>query len=159
MLIAESLPQNEGILLANDLCQRGVDTRTVADQDIEAAVAQVDSVLVGGDAVTRDHLLNKVGTRRAVMKAREMGIPAYAIVQTFKTVPPEWPLFLERQAPADVDPEAVEEKGAPIFELTPLDAFAAVFSEEGLLTRERLTEIRSELGSVELMPAIDLVRP
>ena len=152
VIVAESLPKKEGIQLSHDLCERGVNSRVIADADIEAAVAEVDAVLVGCDAITSEGILNKIGTKRAVMKAKEAGIAAYAIAQTFKVLPPDWPVFLEPQAPADLDKLAKDEKGGPVFDLTPLDAFTAVYTEEGRLTRIRLAEIQSELASVELIP-------
>lgn len=152
VLIAESSPKKEGVQLARDLCEHGVNSRVVADSDIEAAVAEVDAVLVGCDAITMEGLVNKIGTNRAVMKAKEVGIAAYAIAQAFKILPPDWPVFLEPQAPADLDKLAKDEKGGPVFDLTPLDAFTAVYTEEGRLTRIRLAEIQSDLASVELIP-------
>ena len=152
VIIAESAPKREGVQLADYLCERGVNARIVADSDIEAAVADVDAVLVGCDALTGEGLVNKIGTNQAVMKAKEVGIASYAIAQTFKVLPPEWPVFLEPQAPADLDKLASSEKGGPIFDLTPLDAFTAIYTEEGRLTRKMLAEIQSELASVELQP-------
>lgn len=153
VVAAESLPKKEGVEFAHYLCEHGVNARVIADSDIEAAVAEVDAVLVGCDALTSNGLVNKVGTCRAVLKAKEAGIPAYAIAQTFKVMPPEWPAFLESHAPADLDPLALVEKGSPIFDLTPLDAFTGIYTEEGRLTNKRLAEIESELASVELIPA------
>ena len=152
VIVGESSPKKEGIQLSHYLCEHGVNARTVADSDIEAAVAEVDAVVVGCDALTSTGLINKIGTRRAVMKAKEAGIASYAIAQTFKILPPEWPVFIERQAPADIDSSATEEKGGHIFDLTPLDAFTAVQTDDGRLTTRKLAEIQSELASVELLP-------
>ncbi|HET6457110.1 MAG TPA: NUDIX domain-containing protein [Armatimonadota bacterium] len=159
VVVAESLPKKEGIQLAQFLCEHGVNARTISDSDIEAAVGEVDAVVVGCDALTSTHLMNKIGTRQAVMKAKEAGIAAYAVAQAFKVLPPDWPVFLEPQAPADFDRLAKDEKGGPVFDLTPLDAFSVVNTEDGWLTNKMLAEIQSELASVELIPALDPVRP
>ena len=151
--IAESGPRNEGIRLAEDLSRQGVQVRTAPDAEIASAVWEADAVLVGCDAITdTDTILNKVGTLQAVTAANDARIPAYAIAQAFKTVPPGWPVFLEVQAPADFGAAEASQAGGAVFDLTPLDLFDAVFTEEGALTAGRLSEIRAELGSVELIP-------
>ena len=152
VVIAESGPRNEGLRLAEYLSDQGIFVETVADADIPAAVGTADAVIVGCDAIIQaDELMNKIGTRAAVDAANEEGIPAYAVAQTYKVMPPQWPVFIERQAPADY--EASQEKtGGPIFDLTAFDDFEAVFAEEGILTPQSLREIRDELASVELIP-------
>ena len=151
--IAESGPRNEGVRLAEDLSRQGVQVRTVPNAEIASAVGDVDAVLVGCDAITdADAVLNKVGTLLAVTAANDAGIPAYAIAQTFKVVPSGWPVFLELQSPADFGGTKGTQAGSAVFDLTSLDLFEAVFTEEGALTAGRLSEIRAELGSVELIP-------
>ncbi|MHB0912229.1 MAG: NUDIX domain-containing protein [Armatimonadota bacterium] len=139
VVIAESAPKMEGRQLAAHLADHGVRVRLVTDSEALVLARDVDAVLVGCDAITSvDEVQNKVGTRDAVLAARDAGVPCYAVTQTAKIVPPGWPVFLELQ------------EGKPIFDLTPLSEFAAVFTEEGILTPVRLAEIRAELGSVPL---------
>ena len=146
VLIAESAPGLEGLRLAEHLRDQGISFETVSDKDIVTAVGRSDAVLVGCDAITEgDELINKVGTRTAVAAAKEAGIPAFAVAQTVKIMPAGWPVFLERQK--------VEGKqgGEVIFDVTPLEMFDAILTEEGPISRERIAEIRSELGSTELL--------
>jgi methylthioribose-1-phosphate isomerase len=42
--------------------------------------------------------------------------------------------------------------GVPVFDLTPISAFTAIFTENGPLTTEMLAEIRNKLSEVELTP-------
>lgn len=154
VIVAESEPRKEGLQLAEYLSAHGVDVRAVPDSEIACVVREVDAVLVGCDAITdTDEMLNKVGTRQAVVVANAADVPAYAVAQTFKITPPGWPVFLERQAPADCSPRSEEVVGPSVFDLTPLDGFAAVFTEDGPLAPGRLAGTRSELASVELVPA------
>ena len=153
VVVAESGPRNEGLRLAEHLSRHGVRVRAVPDSEIASVVREVDAVLVGCDAITdTDELLNKVGTRQAVVVANAADVLAYAVAQTFKITPPGWPVFLERQAPADYSPRSEEVVGPSVFDLTPLDGFAEVFTEDGPLTAGRLAGTRSELASVELIP-------
>lgn len=148
VLVAESSPGYEGIALAEYLSEHGVDTKTVKDKHIPNAIVQSEAILVGCDNITPgDEIQNKVGTQKAVKAARELEIPAYAVTQTFKIAPSDWPVFIE------CDTLPGEEKPEPIFDLTPIDWFTEVFTEFGKLTKDRLDEIRNELASVELIPA------
>ena len=152
VVIAESSPGKEGLYLAEYLHDQDVNVEIVDDADIESAVEATDVVLVGCDSITEDdQIQNELHTRRAVLTAQQAGIPAYAIAQTFKITPPGWPVFLERQL-CEVDDCQSERKIERVFDLTPFSAFRAVFSEEGILTLDRISEIRNKLQSIELLP-------
>jgi translation initiation factor 2B subunit (eIF-2B alpha/beta/delta family) len=154
VIIAESGPRNEGIALADYLSANGIRVRTVPDVDIGCGVRDSDAVLIGCDGITGEQeIVNKIGTRVAVEAANESGIPVYAVTQTFKIMPPGWPVFLEPQAPADYDEASADFSGGPVFDLTPLDRLEAVVTEEGLLLPARIAGIQTELGSVELIPS------
>jgi translation initiation factor 2B subunit (eIF-2B alpha/beta/delta family) len=155
VVIAESGPRNEGLKLAEYLIGQGVNVRTVPDADIACGVRSCEAVLFGCDGITAENgLLNKACTREAVETADAGGIPAYVVAQTFKIMPPGWPAFLERQAPADYDETSTVFIGPSIFDLTPLSRFKTIFTEEGILDIDRLAELRDELSSVDLIPAV-----
>ncbi|MHB1457269.1 MAG: hypothetical protein ACYC0V_10180 [Armatimonadota bacterium] len=148
VIIAESYPGNEGLILAEHLAEKGVILRTIKDKYIEEAVIESDVVLVGCDAVTTDdEIQNKVGTCLATDVANENDVAIYAVTQTVKICPPDWPSYIEH------DMISGNSEPAAIFDHTPISHFNAIITEEGDLTPERLDEIRAELGSVELIPA------
>lgn len=151
VVVAESAPGLEGLALGDYLSEQGISVEAVPDSEIVPAVRRSDAVLVGCDAITeKDWLINKVGTRLAVRTARDAGIPAYSIAQTFKITPPGWPMTIEVSPAAEGEGE--RHRVEPMFDSTPLTLFESVFTEEGTLSESRLTEIRSELGSVQLIP-------
>ena len=153
VLVAESGPRYEGRALAEYLDQHGVKATLVADGNIAEAVRDSDCVLVGCDGITGDaEIVNKIGTRVAVEAATLIGIPAYAVAQTFKIMPPDWPTFIEPQSPGDWDERVAEVVGTPVFDLTPFSMFDGVITEDGMLTVERLTGVQTDLASVELIP-------
>ncbi|MHB0998037.1 MAG: NUDIX domain-containing protein [Armatimonadota bacterium] len=148
VIIAESLPGKEAFTLDECLRENGVDVSMVPDSEIEEAVKGCDAVLVGCDAITENNeIQNKAGTRIAVQTAAESSIPVYTVTQTFKITPPGWPTYIERE-----DSEEAKTHGQQLFDLTPIEWFHEVFTEEGSLTIGRLNQIRDELGSVELIP-------
>lgn len=152
--IAESHPGGEGVTLADQLHEEGMRTRIIPDRDIPTVAGSVDAVLVGCDAITEaDTVVNKVGTQAAVTSAKEAGVPAFAVAQTFKIVPPGWPFLIELWAGAGVSGHSHHvSMGTVVFDETPLGDFTAVLTEEGRLTSARLSELRTELSSVELLP-------
>jgi translation initiation factor 2B subunit (eIF-2B alpha/beta/delta family)/8-oxo-dGTP pyrophosphatase MutT (NUDIX family) len=147
VMIAESLPGGEGKTLADELHSKHIRVTVVSDAEVPVVVSGVDAVIVGCDGITGDDLIiNKVGTRGAVEAARAAGVPAFCIAQTSKIEPTDWPLFLEERL---IDPD--QGIHAPIFDCTPLAAFADVITEEGPLTPGGLLDIRSELDSADLI--------
>jgi translation initiation factor 2B subunit (eIF-2B alpha/beta/delta family) len=155
VIVAESNPRKEGIRLAEELASKDVKVRVVPDSEIPFAVEESDAIIVGCDAITpSDRLMNKSGTYQAVRRAQTVGVATYAVAQTYKIVPPDWPEFIEIQSTLDYESESKENiQTFQIFDVTPLSDFTEILTEEGNLTQENLSEIRSELASVELIPA------
>jgi len=153
VIVTESRPRQEGVALAHRLTSAGLRVRLITDAQMGLAVREVDAVVVGADAITDDNqLLNKAGTRLAVLAAREAGVPAHAVCQTHKIAPPGWPMALERQDPADVAEAQGFRLDNVAFDATPLDWFAAVITEEGRLTPRLLARTRAVLSRSALVP-------
>ncbi|MCW5980025.1 MAG: hypothetical protein KIT09_18225 [Bryobacteraceae bacterium] len=85
VICTESLPGGEGRRTA---ALAGGDF--IADAAVYSALADVDVVVVGADAVTPDAVINKVGTALMVLAARERGKPAWALCGVDKFVSSEW---------------------------------------------------------------------
>jgi translation initiation factor 2B subunit (eIF-2B alpha/beta/delta family) len=145
VIVTESRPANEGVELARMLGRAGVRVTLITDAQMAVAAQSCDAVIVGADAITEREVINKAGTRLAVCAAREAGVPAYAVTQTFKIAPPGWPISLARQDPEDVAATGGFRVANVVFDATPLRSFAAVITEEGPLRAARLREIRREL--------------
>jgi len=84
----------------------------IPDMAAYAALAHVDVVVVGADAVTPDAVVNKIGTALIALAARERRVPAYVLCGSEKYVPAEW------------KPDLGE-----LFERTPRDWFAGVIDD------------------------------
>jgi ribose 1,5-bisphosphate isomerase len=152
VVVPESQPKREGLALAKRLTNVGVQVTLITDAQIGRSTRDVQALLVGADAITNDDLLvNKVGTETAVMMARELGRPAYAVCQTHKIAPPGWPISLERQEPDDVHETTDFRVRNVVFDATPLDWFAQVTTERGPVTAGLLAEVRGQLASSPLL--------
>lgn len=92
-----------------------------------------------------DELINKVGTRTAVLAARQEGVPAYVVAQTHKICPPGWHVALTPHDPGDLARVSGVRVTNIAFDATPLAWFEKVFTERGALTRGLLAKTRRAL--------------
>jgi translation initiation factor eIF-2B subunit delta len=149
VVVTESRPQCEGIALARGLAAAGVRVTLVSDAQLGLFVPRCDAVLVGADAITEDdHLINKAGTRLAVLAAREAGVPAFAVAQTFKICPAGWPLALTPHDPAQLARVRGLRVSNIAFDATPLSWFTAVVTERGPITPARVDDVRRSLPAL-----------
>lgn len=106
VLVAESRPEGEGLLLAADLVAQGIETAALPDfslasllggfrpRGLDLAADPGESVLlVGADGVTIDCFINKAGTATLARTARAAGVPVVVVAGADK-------LLLPRLAPA-----------------------------------------------------------
>ncbi len=147
VVVTESRPEREGIALARDLASAGVRVTLISDAQIGLFAPRCDAVLVGADAITADdQVINKAGTRLAVLAARDGGVPCYVVAQTHKVCPPGWPAALAPQDPAKL----ARVRGVRVmniaFDATPVSWFTQVLTECGPASRRLLAAVRRRLG-------------
>ena len=145
--VAESRPDREGVGVARELAAAGVAVSLCVDAAVGHVLAtgDVDTVLVGADAVLADGaVLNKVGTYLAALAARDVEVDCYAVCSRDKVVP-------ERSVdPEAGPPDAVHEESAPfavcnpVFERTPARLLSGVVTEDGALTAEEVAAVAAE---------------
>ncbi|WP_423743232.1 NUDIX domain-containing protein (plasmid) [Haladaptatus sp. SPP-AMP-3] len=145
--VAESRPAREGVGVAESLAE-GTDVtlhtdaaiaHVLATEDVDRVVVGADSVLPNGDVV------NKTGTRGAALAAAHEDVPVSVATATDK-VRTEDDLVLE-DGPSD----AVYDGGAdlsvlnPTFDVTPAAFVSGYVTERGVLRRNDIEEVASEL--------------
>lgn len=145
--VAESRPDREGVGVAGELADQGVDVSLFVDAAVGHVLAtgDVDAVLVGADTVLADGaVVNKVGTYPAALAARDADVDCYAVCSRDKVVP-------ERSVELEAGPpSAVHERSAsfqvlnPVFERTPARLFTGVVTEDGPLTPDEVAAIAEE---------------
>lgn len=138
----ESRPLREGLRLAQELAQLGVETEVCVDALAPALVGECDLVLVGGDALAPEGLANKCGTLSLALAAHRARRPFITAISQWK--------FLERfelEWVREMPPEEVLEaprKGVRVrainryFDVTPLELLTHVVTESEILTPEEL---------------------
>ncbi len=152
VVVMESRPEMEGVLLAKDLAEAGVRVTVITDAQAGLFVREAGCVLVGCDAITDgDEVQNKAGTHLVVLAAKSAGVPCFAVTQTQKIAPPGFPISLEEQAPERVGEHERMRFRNLIFDRTPISLFDAVYTENGALSRSELDMVRSHLGAASLL--------
>ncbi|MDI3502803.1 MAG: translation initiation factor eIF-2B subunit delta [Archaeoglobi archaeon] len=84
VFVTESRPVREGELLVKELRKNGIDAVLITDASIGIVAEKCTKAVVGGDALTPEYLINKIGTYPLALVCREKGIPFYASVSSFK---------------------------------------------------------------------------
>jgi translation initiation factor 2B subunit (eIF-2B alpha/beta/delta family) len=149
VICLESRPGLEGREMAAALAGAGVRVTLAVDAAIAALIRGCDIVVIGADAIGDLGIVNKIGTRVAALAARGAGVPAFALADTSKLLPPSYPPLLEDDRPPgdvwDQPPEGVHVWNR-YFEATPLTLFEGVVTELGLKNPAEIERLRSRLA-------------
>jgi hypothetical protein len=142
VIATESRAKREGVDLARDLASQGLRVTVISDAAMGLFVPRCDAVLVGADAIgAGEQVINKVGTRLAVLAAKAANVPCYCVAQTQKIAPAGWPLALTPQDPADLAEAGEARVVNTAFDATPMSWFTAVLTERGVLDENAVREI------------------
>jgi translation initiation factor 2B subunit (eIF-2B alpha/beta/delta family) len=82
--ILESRPGGEGVVLGRKLSGMGVEAKVIPDLSAHLACLQVDCVVVGSDAVYRNHFVNKLGTGLLARLSTMYSKPLYVLTTRWK---------------------------------------------------------------------------
>lgn len=144
VICTESRPMGEGLGLAQKLGALGIPTRLVVDSAASSIIREVQLVLVGGDAVSPQGLINKIGTYSLAVVAHSLNVPLYALCDTTKFLPTGYPLASE----VERDPREVLRvplQGVKAlnyyFDSTPLALLTGLVTEERILRGPELEKL------------------
>ena len=144
VICLESRPLREGADLARALAEQGIPVTLCADALGPSLVAEGGLVLVGGDALAPQGLVNKIGTYPLALAAREENVPFVAALSELKFLSdfdPGWITDMDpREVLADPPPETIRALNR-YFDLTPLGALSHVVTEERIYTSAILQEV------------------
>ncbi len=154
VICTESRPLREGVGLAKRLSRRGIPVKLMADAAAASFISEISRVFVGGDALSPEGLLNKVGTYPLALAAREAGAPFFVLCGSEKFIPHIRPEAAKAPKPGR---ELLSHslRGVKVvnyyFDLTPLNLITSIIWEEGFLGEEAL---RRRLEEVHVYPAL-----
>jgi translation initiation factor eIF-2B subunit delta len=87
VVCAEGRPRFEGRRLATELAESGLDVTLVVDAALTTHLPEASAVVMGADAVTGTHWINKVGSLGVAAAASLQGVPVYVVAGRDKFVP------------------------------------------------------------------------
>jgi translation initiation factor eIF-2B subunit delta len=154
VVCTESRPILEGRRVAATLSRAGIKTTLITDSAAANFVSQADLVVVGADSISREGLVNKLGTQGVALAATMHGVPLYALCGREKFLPAGYPyLRIEPQNPSEVWPDAPEEVEVVniYFDVTPLEYFRGVVTGQGILSLSQLEEALAQIKTHDIL--------
>jgi translation initiation factor 2B subunit (eIF-2B alpha/beta/delta family) len=142
VICPEALPMCGGIALAAALAMDGVRATKIPDSEIPRALADVQLVWLGAEAVSALGFVNNAGTPMVAMTAHQLGVPVYVLCSSDKFLPASYMLPPEelrtREAAPDQDMATV--MAAYHFDPTTLAYLTGIVTEQGILAPSELQE-------------------
>ena len=133
----------EGRRLAQKLAHAGISVQFGIDAAVSRFAPQASLALIGADSITRDGVVNKIGTTGVALVARAASVPCYVVCGRQKWLPSAAavadPAQLKPSEEVWADPPTEVNVWNAYFECTPLELFTGIIAEEGVLTPEEVT--------------------
>lgn len=154
VIVTESRPGNEGITLAKELAEEGVNVLTGVDGMVHMYMSAADVVLVGADSVQHNgSFINKVGTKMLGYAAKDHNKPFYVLCDTMKFNVLNYlgqDIQLEEMEPEEVvQPSENMRVRNFYFEIIPPELVSAVITEEGIMEpldiKRKMEELRKQV--------------
>lgn len=150
IVCTESRPNNEGVKLSEKLGKNKIDVRLIVDSAVFSFINHSDVVLVGGDSITDNYLINKIGTKGIAISAKYYKIPVYALCSKTKFLPKKYnEKLIKQKNPNEIKKQKLENV-TPInyyFEETPLELLKGIVTEEEIL---KPSKIKEEMTSLKI---------
>lgn len=142
----ESRPASEGKLLAKTLAGEDIPVTYIVDMLAFSLIKEgkVDLILVGGDSISTDGLVNKIGTLGLAVFAKHFNVLIYALLGTEKFLSPQLVSYLKIEPHEPEEVLITDEKGIGVvnryFDITPLSFLTGVITELGILQENEVKE-------------------
>ncbi len=153
VLLSEARPGQEGLTVARDLAEAGVQVTLTVDAALPSLLARADLLLVGADSLCYPGVVNKIGTGALALAAGAAGCPVAVLAASDKVLPrsfratpsPVTEGRLDVAVPAGVTTEV------PLFEVVAWDRIGTVVTEAGPQPPRQLQQATEER---DLHPAL-----
>ena len=141
VIATESRPRRQGFITIKELNDHGIPTSLIVDSAVRYTMKDVDTVIVGADAISvNGALVNKVGTSQLALAAHEARKNLLCVAETFKfsprTISGEM-IEIEERDPAEVIDEEIlatmpnVKVRNPAFDITPAEYIDLIITEVG----------------------------
>ncbi len=146
----ETRPRLQGAkLTAFELKRDRIPVTVIADSAVGLLMSRgmVSKIVVGADRITRDGVINKIGTYNIALAAKAHGIPFYVAApkSSFDLDVSAYDIAIEERDASEVTtigPHRIVPKGVevfnPAFDVTPMELVTRIICEEGVLDSNKL---------------------
>jgi len=141
--VTETRPRFQGHLTAHALARAGIPVTLILDDAVRYFIQDVDTVLVGADAITANGaLVNKVGTSMIALAAHEANVEVFVAAESYKFSPEtmigELVEIEERDPSEMISNQELRKIGRvkvrnPSFDLTPPKFIDLIITERGII--------------------------
>jgi ribose 1,5-bisphosphate isomerase len=157
VIATETRPRKQGLLTIKHLNDFGIPTTFIVDSAVRYCMKDVDTVIVGADAIAvNGALVNKIGTSQLALAAHEARINFLAAAETYKfspnTILGEFIEIEERSNDEVIEPEKLEglknvRVKNPAFDITPPEYIDLIITDAGAVPPGMAyTVIKEHLG-------------
>lgn len=136
VIVCESRPLREGVLMARELGRLKVQVRVIADAALALFSSEASVAVAGADAINKDGVIAKIGLAHLAMACDSRNMPLLVLADSSKIAP----IALSKDPR---DPSELLEPGAPgvtaenrYFEQVSFKHVGAIYSEKGRLSSE-----------------------
>jgi translation initiation factor 2B subunit (eIF-2B alpha/beta/delta family) len=152
---SESRPMNEGIALSKYLARESIPTTVMTDASLFSNIPKVDMVIIGSDAISKNGIINKIGTKVITQLASDYDIPIYVLSLKEKILPFPYEVKINQNKNPD---EITHSKDSRLhisnyyFDTSPLNLISAIITQEGMFSSAKLI---SYMKSLRLHPEME----
>lgn len=140
VVATETDPLEQGVKTSKELARARIPVTLVVDSSVGYFMPEIDIVIVGTDAMRKEGVVNKIGTKLYAIAAKAHGKPFYVAGNLFK-LDKRKEFKIEHRSPKEVYKELVKPgrlKGVkiknPAFDVTPWEYVTKVITEDGVFT-------------------------
>ncbi|MEM0023153.1 MAG: hypothetical protein QW407_00195 [Thermofilaceae archaeon] len=151
--VTESRPGGEGIRLAQELSEMGIETELIVDSSVRHFMKEMDMVVTGAEAIAANGaVVNKVGTSLIALAANEARVRTFVLTTTHKfSAETIFGELVKLPVMRDVSLLPGLEKRRdlnvcyPLFDVTPPRYVDAIITEKGVVAPEAVILLVREL--------------
>jgi ribose 1,5-bisphosphate isomerase len=140
VIATETDPLEQGVKTAKELARARVPVTLIVDSAVGYFMPDIDAVVVGTDAIRKEGIVNKIGTKLYAIAAKQHKKPFYVVGNTLKLDKrkdfkieqrPEKEVYKELMKPGRLKRVKIEN---PAFDITPWEFVSRVINERGIYT-------------------------
>ncbi len=134
---SESRPTKEGIILAKNLADYGIQTIISTDAYLFSTISEANLILIGADSITMQGIYHKMGTNALASLASYYHIPLYCVSSQEKIVPAYYqPPMESLKDSSDIIKNEYKQRNLLMvqnyyFDHTPLEHFSGIITQQG----------------------------